>query len=110
MRFVKGKSGNPGGRPKLDPEVKALLQEFTPVAIKTLAEIMQDENKQDSARVTAALGLLKKTLPDVTTTKHEADEPLEQITEIVWRVVDTPQETVPSCDTAAAITYTNGNG
>jgi hypothetical protein len=70
MAFVKGKSGNPSGRPKVDPEIKALLDACTPDAINTLVEIMRDKTAQASPRVTAALGLLRKTLPDQVATDH----------------------------------------
>jgi Family of unknown function (DUF5681) len=71
--FQKGVSGNPGGRPKCDPEVRALCEKFTPDAIKTLAEIMKDKASQPSARVTAAMAILKKTLPDLSAVEHTGD-------------------------------------
>src|ERR1044072_5842592 len=52
--FPKGISGNPGGRPRQDPEVRALCEKFTPAAIATLAEIMGNKKAQPSARVGAA--------------------------------------------------------
>lgn len=36
MTFTKGKSGNPGGRPKTDPKVKAMFDKRVPVAIKAI--------------------------------------------------------------------------
>ena len=62
--FQKGISGNPGGRPRQDPEVRALCEKFTPAAIATLAEIMGNKKAQPSARVAAAMAILKKTLPE----------------------------------------------
>jgi hypothetical protein len=73
MPFVKGQSGNPGGRPKVNPEVQALLDEFTPEAIRTLGEIMRDVAAQASARITAAMGILKKSLPDLASHEHTGD-------------------------------------
>src|SRR5262245_24222733 len=73
--FPKGVSGNPGGRPKRDPEVRALCEKFTPDAIETLAEIMQDKDSQPSARVSAAMAILKKTLPDFASVEHTGDGP-----------------------------------
>src|SRR5262245_36112504 len=69
--FQKGVSGNPGGRPKQDPEVRALCEKFTPAAIATLAEIMGNKK----ARVTAAMAILKKTLPDLASIEHTGDGP-----------------------------------
>jgi hypothetical protein len=65
MPFVKGQSGNPGGRPKEDPEVRRLCELHTPEAISTLAEIMKNKKYQASARVSAAAHILRKTLPDL---------------------------------------------
>src|SRR6185437_1434514 len=62
--FQKGISGNPGGRPRQDPEVRALCEKFTPAAIATLAEIMGNKKAQPSARVAAAMAILKNTPPD----------------------------------------------
>jgi hypothetical protein len=71
--FQKGVSGNPGGRPKVDPEVKALLDEMAPEAIKTLGEIMRNKKAQASARATAALGILRKTVPDLSSQELKAE-------------------------------------
>ena len=73
--FPKGISGNPGGRPRQDPEVRALCEKFTPSAIATLAEIMGDKKAQPSARVSAAMAILKKTLPDLASIEHTGDGP-----------------------------------
>src|SRR5262245_2920466 len=66
-------SGNPGGRPRQDPEVRALCEKFTPAAIATLAEIMGNKKAQPSARVAAAMAILKKTLPDLASIEHTGD-------------------------------------
>jgi len=56
-RFEKGKSGNPGGRPKEVGHVKELAKQHTELAIKTLAEICEHGDKS-AARVAAAEALL----------------------------------------------------
>jgi hypothetical protein len=38
MPFEKGQSGNPGGRPKLPPEIKQMLEEKGPEALKLLVK------------------------------------------------------------------------
>lgn len=42
--FPKGVSGNPGGRPKADPEVKEILRAASPEAARKLVEYMSHEN------------------------------------------------------------------
>ena len=64
-----------GGRPRQDPEARALCEKFTPAAIATLAEIMGNEKAQPSARVAAAMAILKKTLPDLASLQHTGDGP-----------------------------------
>lgn len=42
MPFVKGSSGNPGGRPAVVKEVRELAQRYAPAAIERLAELVKD--------------------------------------------------------------------
>jgi Family of unknown function (DUF5681) len=60
MPFRKGKSGNPGGRPKVIGEVQALAREHTKGAIETLSTIMCDEGAPAAARISAANALLDR--------------------------------------------------
>lgn len=59
-RFLPGKSGNPGGRPKKLMEVVELARQHTPAAIQTLGQIMQDEDAPPAARVSASQTLLDR--------------------------------------------------
>jgi len=43
--FVKGQSGNPGGRPKEDNELKALAKAKTPDAFKRLVELLKSDDE-----------------------------------------------------------------
>jgi hypothetical protein len=58
--FAKGKSPNPGGRPKAVAHVIALAQEHTDLAVDTLAEICRDKLADPRARITAAEALLSR--------------------------------------------------
>lgn len=59
-KFEKGRSGNPGGRPKEVAEVRELARQKTTQAVDTLTEIMQDVNAPAAARVSAANALLDR--------------------------------------------------
>jgi hypothetical protein len=52
--FPKGKSGNPGGRPTMDPELAAMLDEGLPEAFSTLMTVMKNPKAAANARVRAA--------------------------------------------------------
>src|SRR5262245_45566314 len=59
-RWPKGTSGNPGGRPALDPALKAKLAALTPRAIERLAEALDGDDPK--LAVTAAMALLDRSL------------------------------------------------
>jgi hypothetical protein len=52
--FERGRSGNPGGRPRLDQTVTELARAYGPRAIEVLVEVMNDEKASASARAMAA--------------------------------------------------------
>lgn len=58
MAFEKGKSGNPGGRPRENNEVKALARQHTKTAIERLSYWLMSDNPK--ASVAAAIALLDR--------------------------------------------------
>jgi hypothetical protein len=46
MAFQPGQSGNPGGRAKADPRLKALAREQTERAIGVILECLEDSDKR----------------------------------------------------------------
>ena len=67
-----------------------MCEKFTPDAIETLAEIMQDKDSQPSARVSDAMAILKKTLPDLASIEHTGDGPRPFA--VIPEVIDTAAE------------------
>jgi hypothetical protein len=59
MTFVKGQSGNPGGKPKISKEAKELARQFTAESINRLAQIMR-QKADTKAALTAAIALIER--------------------------------------------------
>jgi len=60
MPWVKGQTGNAGGRPKELPDVRALARSRGKDAIDALYEIMRDEKAPPAARIAASVALLDR--------------------------------------------------
>ena len=58
-KFLKGHSGNVGGRPRDEQKVAELARSYTREAIETLAELMRSGN-EERVRGTAAQALLDR--------------------------------------------------
>ena len=59
MRFAKGRSGNPGGRPKASGDIRDLARQHSEAALQTLVEIAA-HGENESARVAAANAILDR--------------------------------------------------
>lgn len=59
-KFEAGKSGNPGGRCKQDPDIRDLARSKTRQAFKVLFDIMKDTDAPWSSRVSAAVAVIER--------------------------------------------------
>jgi uncharacterized protein DUF5681 len=59
-KWAKGVSGNPGGRPKGEGDIRTLAQLHTASAINRLVKVMNDDTAAPSAQVAAATALLDR--------------------------------------------------
>ena len=81
-RFMKGHSGNAGGRPKDEHNIAALAQSYSMEAIETLVELMRNA-RDDRVRGTAAQALLDrgfgKPKVEIQNTNADFRDALEQV-------------------------------
>ncbi len=96
--FKPGVSGNPGGRPRIAADVKALAMTHTTEAIETLVAIMRDKKAAATSRGAAAAQLLDRAIgkPEVSakienSTVAPPGGPrldLDRLTESDWTVLE----------------------
>jgi len=89
MAFEKGKSGNPGGRPKETAEIKELARQHGPRAVERLAELMNGEDPR--VAVAASQALLDRAYgkPAQAIIGGSEDDPaIKTLNEIIIRAVD----------------------
>jgi hypothetical protein len=54
-QFLKGCSGNPGGRPKVERDIRELAREHGPDAIKRLVQLMHSRNERIAVAACGAI-------------------------------------------------------
>lgn len=59
-KFQKGQSGNPGGRPKMDPKFVAACTKAAPKALEYLIKVLENPLSQDSDRIKAATVIIDR--------------------------------------------------
>lgn len=72
-QFKPGQSGNPGGRPSVTREVRALAQEHSATAVRTLVELMTT-SADERVRLAAATAVLDRGVHRVATSIEEPDD------------------------------------
>ena len=81
-RFVKGYSGNAGGRPKDEHNIAALARSYSTEAVDTLVDLMRNA-RDDRVRGTAAQALLDrgfgKPKVEIQNTNADFNEAIEQV-------------------------------
>ena len=89
-QFLKGHSGNAGGRPRDEHKVAELARSYTTEAINTLVDLMR-HGKDDRVRGTAAQALLergwgKPRVEVATTHKSDSESFIEALQQVAERV------------------------
>ena len=89
-QFIKGHSGNAGGRPRDEYKVAELARSYTTEAIDTLVDLMR-HGKDDRVRGTAAQALLergwgKPKVEVATTHKSDSDSFIEALREAAEKI------------------------
>jgi hypothetical protein len=76
VKFEKGRSGNPGGRPRGHVEIRDLARRHTAVALEALVDVATN-GKNENARAAAANALLDRAWGrPVTSTTAENERPV----------------------------------
>lgn len=90
MPFEKGKSGNPGGRPKENSELKDLARSYTQEAVEKLAGWMRSDNPK--ASVTASTALLDRGWGKATQPIGNDEAGAFEVIQRIERIITDPED------------------
>jgi hypothetical protein len=106
MRFRKGKSGNPGGRPKVLRELQELARNHAPAVIAELARLAL-KGKNETARIAAGRELLDRGFGRARQSL-EVSEPGENIIRMLLDDIDARNREVDRLNAAKWRQFGNG--
>lgn len=91
MPFAPGQSGNPNGRPRLDPKVKAMFQAKGEDAFNVIVECLGDPDPK--VRLSAAETLLERAygkVPQAITGGDDDDPAIKTVSKVIYEIVRNP--------------------
>lgn len=92
MPFVKGKSGNPGGRVKMDPAIKAMFEAKGPDAFEVIARHLNDGDPKVALQ--AAQIILDRAYGKVPQAIEGGEVPIQHEATLIVTGVPRPQDLV----------------